>query len=266
MAPGRTRDERKERQWRRWIARWRASGLSVRAFCDRRGSATPSFYNWRRTLQRRADQPTAFVPVQVVADAPPAQASALGRVLADGRIVRVAPGPLTGARELTNENRGGEPMSNQQDPTGRANLTGRAVDAAVKADPTGRSLLEALEQNPKEHDRRLVFADWLEEHGMDEEARRGRMWAKVNFLLSQVTEDQWAEREELLQDLDDATDRLVDAEGEEEERAANEENEASQDLDVWCEELAVDLCGRFEVEDEDYWDLLLRLAKAIKDR
>src|SRR6516165_5281114 len=37
MAPGRARDERKEQQWRRWIGEWRASGLSVRAFCERRG-------------------------------------------------------------------------------------------------------------------------------------------------------------------------------------------------------------------------------------
>ena len=54
MAPGRARDERKERQWRRWIGEWRASGLSVRAFCDRCGLATPNFYHWRRVLERRA--------------------------------------------------------------------------------------------------------------------------------------------------------------------------------------------------------------------
>ena len=53
MAPGRTRNERKEQQWQRWIAQWRASGLSVRAFCDRYGLATPSFYAWRRDLQQR---------------------------------------------------------------------------------------------------------------------------------------------------------------------------------------------------------------------
>ncbi len=92
MAPGRTRDERKEQQWRRWIGEWRASGLSVRAFCDRRGLAIPSFYAWRRTLERRAAEVPAFVPVQVVADAAPAQASALEVVLVDGRTVRVAPG------------------------------------------------------------------------------------------------------------------------------------------------------------------------------
>ena len=93
MAPGRMRDEQKERQWRRRIDQWRASGLSVRAFCARHGLATASFYNWRRALQRRAAaEPPAFVPVQVVADVVPAQASALELVLADGRAVRVAPG------------------------------------------------------------------------------------------------------------------------------------------------------------------------------
>jgi hypothetical protein len=92
MTPGRARDERKERQWRNWIGEWRASGLSVRAFCDRRGLAIPSFYAWRRTLERRAAEVPAFVPVQVVADGVPAQASALEVVLHDGRAVRVAPG------------------------------------------------------------------------------------------------------------------------------------------------------------------------------
>ena len=53
MALGRVRDEQKEQQWQRRIEQWRASGLSVRDFCDRHGLATPSFYNWRRTLQRR---------------------------------------------------------------------------------------------------------------------------------------------------------------------------------------------------------------------
>jgi transposase len=93
MAPGRARDERKERQWRRRISQWRASGLSVRAFCAQYGLTPASFYHWRRVLERRpAEEPAAFVPVQVVADAVPTQASALEVVLADGRTVRVAPG------------------------------------------------------------------------------------------------------------------------------------------------------------------------------
>jgi hypothetical protein len=93
MAPGRARDEEKERQWRRRIDQWRSSGLSVRAFCARHGLATASFYNWRRVLHRRAvDEQPAFVPVQVVADVVPAQTSALEVVLTEGRMVRVAPG------------------------------------------------------------------------------------------------------------------------------------------------------------------------------
>jgi hypothetical protein len=78
--------------WQRRISQWRASGLSVRAFCARQGLSTASFYNWRRVLERRAAEAPAFVPVQVVADATPAQASALEVVLVDGRTVRVVPG------------------------------------------------------------------------------------------------------------------------------------------------------------------------------
>src|SRR6516162_8518255 len=92
MAPGRARDEEKERQWRRRIDQWRASGLSVRAFCARHGLATASFYHWRRVLERRAAEAPAFMPVQVVADAVPTWASALEVVLAGGRTVRVGPG------------------------------------------------------------------------------------------------------------------------------------------------------------------------------
>jgi hypothetical protein len=92
MAHGRARDDQKEQQWRRWIDQWRASRLSVRDFCTRRGLTVPSFYHWRRVLQRRAGEKTAFVPVQLVADAVPAPASVLEVVLADGCTVRVAPG------------------------------------------------------------------------------------------------------------------------------------------------------------------------------
>ena len=92
MAHGRARDERKERQWRRWIGEWQTSGLSVRAFCQRRGLTVTSFYAWRRVLQRRAAEKAAFVPVQVLADAVPDRASALEVLLTDGRAVRVTPG------------------------------------------------------------------------------------------------------------------------------------------------------------------------------
>ena len=92
MALGRMRDEQKERQWQRWIGEWQTSGLSVRAFCERRGLTVGSFYSWRRVLERRAAEQAAFVPVQVVADTVPAQTSALEVVLTDGQTVRVTPG------------------------------------------------------------------------------------------------------------------------------------------------------------------------------
>src|SRR5262249_31398783 len=92
MAHGRARDERKDRQWRRWIGEWQASGLSVRAFSERRRLTGARFCAWRRVLQRRDAEKAAFVPVQVVADAVADRASALEVVLTDGRTVRVAPG------------------------------------------------------------------------------------------------------------------------------------------------------------------------------
>src|SRR5436305_11536166 len=92
MAAGRPRDQHKERQWQRWIAQWRTSGLSVRDFCARHGLATPHFYAWRRRLQRRAVEQGPFLPVQVVAATPPPPASSLEVVLADGAVVRVPAG------------------------------------------------------------------------------------------------------------------------------------------------------------------------------
>jgi hypothetical protein len=54
--------------------------------------ALPTFYAWRRTLERRAAEVPAFVPVQILADAVPASGGALEVILRDGRSVRVVPG------------------------------------------------------------------------------------------------------------------------------------------------------------------------------
>jgi hypothetical protein len=78
MPTGRARDEQKGSQWRRWIALWQRSGLSVRDFCARRGLASASFYYWRQALARRAAEVPAFLPVQVVAEATPPHARASG--------------------------------------------------------------------------------------------------------------------------------------------------------------------------------------------
>ena len=94
MSTGKERDDRKERQWRRWLREWRGSGLTVRAFCGARGLSEPSFYSWRRELAERDEAASAalFVPVQVVADEASAAASVLEVVVSGKHMVRVRPG------------------------------------------------------------------------------------------------------------------------------------------------------------------------------
>jgi hypothetical protein len=129
MAPGRARDERKEQQWRRWIGEWRTSGLSVRAFCQRRRLTVASFHARRRVLRRRAAEKAVFVPVQVVAAAVPTQTSALEVVLTDGRTVRVAPGiDAATLRQL---------LAVGKAPSGRSATTGRRRRLGERAEQAG---------------------------------------------------------------------------------------------------------------------------------
>jgi hypothetical protein len=43
----------KERFWRSMVKRQRQGGATVRAFCREQGISEPSFYAWRKELQRR---------------------------------------------------------------------------------------------------------------------------------------------------------------------------------------------------------------------
>jgi transposase len=111
----RQRDPKKEAFWRRMMARWRRSHLTVRDFCAEQSLSEPSFSAWRQTLARRdavapsalpapvppaSDPPPlagmpAFLPVHVVADSPqPAAVPTdvpLDLVLPSGLIIRVRP-------------------------------------------------------------------------------------------------------------------------------------------------------------------------------
>src|SRR5947209_6020632 len=91
MAKGKPRDPRKEQLWRPRIAAWRASGLTVRAFCERRRLAEPSFYAWRRELDQRPAPAATFVPVRVVPDEARAPAGVVEVLLPGRRTVRVEP-------------------------------------------------------------------------------------------------------------------------------------------------------------------------------
>lgn len=50
-----TRVAEKERFWRSMVEAQRRGGLTVRAFCRERGISEPSFYSWRKELQRREE-------------------------------------------------------------------------------------------------------------------------------------------------------------------------------------------------------------------
>jgi hypothetical protein len=54
-----SRDPALERAWRERVARWAASGLSVRAFCRQQGLIETSFYYWKRELRAREASVTA---------------------------------------------------------------------------------------------------------------------------------------------------------------------------------------------------------------
>jgi hypothetical protein len=59
--------------WRQVLAEQRASGLTVKAYCQLHKISVPSFYQWRRKLQSGDDTTVAgsFVPVKVVANSSP---------------------------------------------------------------------------------------------------------------------------------------------------------------------------------------------------
>ena len=81
----------KEQFWRRALRRYQASGLSIRAFCQREGLRECNFYAWRREIQRRDqldERPVAHPP------APPANGT---QVRASFLPLRVLPDGLAGS-------------------------------------------------------------------------------------------------------------------------------------------------------------------------
>ena len=82
----------REPYWRQVIARWKRSGLSVRAFCGAEGLNPMTFYWWRRELGRRDQPQPAFLPVRVLAESTEPSTFGIEIVLANGRSVRVSAG------------------------------------------------------------------------------------------------------------------------------------------------------------------------------
>ena len=92
--PTRVPDPVRERHWQKRLARWKASGLTVREFCDREGVTPTGLAHWRKEIaardaRRAATAGPLFVPAGVV----PAPASPVLEVaLSGGRVVRVPTG------------------------------------------------------------------------------------------------------------------------------------------------------------------------------
>jgi hypothetical protein len=74
-ARGKQRSAEKEAFWRGAVARQRASGLTVRAFCERERLVETSFHFWRRELMRR-DGEAIDGSAAKVADPSPARSAA----------------------------------------------------------------------------------------------------------------------------------------------------------------------------------------------
>jgi len=87
----------REQLWRLRVVEQRASGLTVRAFCQRHALREPSFYFWRRTLAERDranSRPAepAFVAVETPAVASLLPTAMIEVHLPNGTRVSVPPG------------------------------------------------------------------------------------------------------------------------------------------------------------------------------
>ena len=83
-----TREARRE-FWRQLIAQQQQSGVSVRAFCQQRGTSEYSFYQWRKRLAQQL--PVKFALVETSRRAP-ASVAGVEVILASGERLRITPG------------------------------------------------------------------------------------------------------------------------------------------------------------------------------
>ncbi len=85
--------DRKRREMARLIERWRASGLSVRAFAREAHVPESKLWYWRKRVE--GIEAAAFVPVQIVSDETDDPGACFELLLRDGRKLRIPPA-LTG--------------------------------------------------------------------------------------------------------------------------------------------------------------------------
>ena len=62
--------QQRRRQWERRVARWRASGLSMAAYCRQHGLSYWMFVRWRQQIERTVTPVSPLTLIPVVAQAP----------------------------------------------------------------------------------------------------------------------------------------------------------------------------------------------------
>jgi len=62
--------QQRRRQWTRRVARWRASGLSMAAYCRQHGLSYWMFVRWRRRIEPTAIPAAPLTLIPVVASPP----------------------------------------------------------------------------------------------------------------------------------------------------------------------------------------------------
>lgn len=101
MATATKRIKAREATWRKVVAGYATSGMSIRAYCAKMRVKEPAFYWWRAELARRdAPRPkAAFVPVVVKAPAT-AGTEGIAIELRGGRVLRFPAMPVAQVAEL----------------------------------------------------------------------------------------------------------------------------------------------------------------------
>ena len=93
-------------EWRGWVERWEASGLSGTKFAEQHGLAIRTLYGWRTRLEAEAEamlvpEPKeAFTEVRIRGIEPSPASGTIEIVARGGRLVRVT-GPVDAARLRT---------------------------------------------------------------------------------------------------------------------------------------------------------------------
>lgn len=82
--------QQRRRKWQRRVARWRASGVSMAAYCRRHGLSYWLFVRWRQRLERTVTPASPLTLIPVVAPTP--SGGAITIRLPDGIGIEVKPG------------------------------------------------------------------------------------------------------------------------------------------------------------------------------